>query len=45
MFKYKKYCLFLKNFKDKPVKLGQMIEVKVVKIFPKLGYVELHKKV
>lgn len=48
MFKVKKnpkdkksYCLFLKNPKNKSVVIGQQIKIKVVKIFPKVGYVEL----
>jgi len=41
MFQKDKYRLFLKNPKNKPVVLGEMIELKVVKIFPKVGYVEL----
>ena len=43
LFKQQKYCLFLKNFKGKPVTLNQMIKLKVVKIFEKLGYVELYE--
>lgn len=43
MFKKNKYILFLKNPKNKSVKIGEMIKLKVVKIFPKVGYVELAK--
>lgn len=42
MFQKDKYRLFLKNPKGKSVKLGELIELKVVKIFPKLGYVEMY---
>lgn len=41
MFKVKGYVLFLKNPKKKTVVLGEQIELKVVKIYPKVGYVEL----
>lgn len=41
MFQKEKFRLFLKNPKGKSVAIGQMIRLKVVKIFPKLGYVEL----
>ncbi len=41
MFRKDRYCLFLKNPKKKAVRLGEMIELKVVKIFPKVGYVEM----
>lgn len=41
MFRKERYCLFLKNPDGKSVKVGQMIDIKVVKIFPKVGYVEL----
>lgn len=44
MFKHQGYCLFLKNFKDKPVSIGKMIKIKVVKLFSKLGYCELYKE-
>ena len=41
MFMKKKYRLFLKNPENKSIVIGQQIELKVVKIFPKVGYVEL----
>jgi len=36
-----KYRLFLKNPKKKSVIIGAMMKLKVVKVFPKVGYVEL----
>ena len=42
MFMQDKYRLFLKNPKGKAVTLGKLIKLKVVKIFPKVGYVELY---
>lgn len=41
MFQKDKYRLFLKNPNNKNIELGKMINLKVVKIFPKLGYVVL----
>jgi hypothetical protein len=41
LFGKTRFRLFLKNPKKKPVVLGSMIKLKVVKLFPKLGYVEL----
>lgn len=41
MFKKDGYCLFLKNPDGKSVTVGEQIKLKVVKVFPKVGYVEL----
>ena len=41
MFKQKNYILFLKNPENKPIAIGEQIKLRVVKIFPKVGYVEL----
>ena len=41
MFEKDGYKLFLKNPKKKSIPIGQQISLKVVKIFPKVGYVEL----
>lgn len=37
----KSFCLFLKNPKKKAIVIGQQIKLKVVKVWPKVGYVEL----
>lgn len=46
MFDHKGYRLFLKSPKDgskmKSITLGQQIKLKVVKIYPSVGYVELY---
>lgn len=41
MFMKNKYRLFLKNPKGKAIRIGEMIKLRVVKIFPTLGYVEV----
>lgn len=41
MFKKDGYVLFLKNPKNRTLWIGQQIELKVVKIYPKVGYVEM----
>lgn len=43
VFKKEGYILFLKNPKKKSIRIGEQIKLKIVKLFPKLGYVELYE--
>ncbi len=41
MFMKDKFRLFLKNTDNRTISLNTMLHIKVVKLFEKLGYVEL----
>ncbi|MHA1690003.1 MAG: hypothetical protein ACTSU7_00065 [Candidatus Heimdallarchaeaceae archaeon] len=43
-FKKSKFALFLKNPEGKAIQIGKQITVKVVKLFEKVGYVEIYNE-